>query len=493
VATTRTEREPAVIPPHNLDVERAILGAILLEGRAALSRVRDTLKVTDFYTEAHRLIYQEMLAVFERGEHVDVLILTEALRQRDTLALVGGQAALALLVEQGSITAYLNSYVSLVRGLAARRAMIQTAHQIEARAFTATHEPAAIADDAARALADVATRVYTGRDTGYIQSIADFLAEPDLPVTTIFPDLLPTGVTMLLHGEPRSRKSLTAFEFALAAATGTAPFGLARFAPNQPVRVLYIQEEDPRSLTRTRLQALVRARCGDTLPDTLHVAIQRGVDLDDPMWVARLIDDLTRLEIKVLVLDAARRLSTKSDAGPDKVRELIAELQALIRRAGVTIIIVHHDVKPPVTGQDQRRRSQRASGGDWFAGCECPVHVEKIGERTSLVFPTDYKFGDDPAPFEFSYTVEQGLITGFTAVERTKEDAERAGVQGKILDWLRVNGLATKTAMKRAGLGQWEAIETALERLLKLGLVDAAPGRQQGSFRYFIPSRESSK
>ena len=49
------------IPPHNLDAERAVLGAILLEGRETLPRVIELLRPSDFYTEAHRLTYQGML------------------------------------------------------------------------------------------------------------------------------------------------------------------------------------------------------------------------------------------------------------------------------------------------------------------------------------------------------------------------------------------------------------------------------------------------
>ena len=60
----------------------------------------------------------------------------------------------------------------------------------------------------------------------------------------------------LVHGEPRAKKSLAGLEFApAAAATGTAPLGLTRFASSEPVDVLYIQEEDPRSLTRPRLRS----------------------------------------------------------------------------------------------------------------------------------------------------------------------------------------------------------------------------------------------
>jgi AAA domain-containing protein len=287
----------------------------------------------------------------------------------------------------------------------------------------------------------------------YIESLAAFLAEEDPPSEMIFPDLLPRGVIMLLHGEPRSRKSLAAFEFALSAATGTAPFGLKRLRPLAPVTVAYIQEEDPRSLTRPWLRRLVHERCGDDMPDTLYVSVRRGLNLDDPAVVARLIEDLKRLEVRLLVLDAARRLSIKTDEGPAKVRELIAVLRAIVTTSDVTIVIVHHDTKSPQNGQDQRRRSQRASGGDWFAGCECPVHVERVAENETLVFPQDYKFSTDPAPFTFRCEVDGGLIARLVGVDSCTDHAGRAGVRGKVLDWLNANGPASKTAMKRAGLG----------------------------------------
>jgi len=326
---------------------------------------------------------------------------------------------------------------------------------------------------------------------GYLEPIAVFLSEEDPPLSVIFPELLPRGVIMLVHGEPRARKSLTALELALAAATKTAPFGLSRFAPAAAVVVCYIQEEDPRPLTRPRLRALIEARCPAGPPDTLHVAVRRGVDLDDPAWVARLIADLQRLDVGLLVLDAARRLSVKTDEGPAKVRELIAVLRSIVTTAGVTIIVVHHDIKPPQNGQDQRRRSQRASGGDWFAACECPVHVERIGARESLVFPEDYKFTTDPAPFTFACVIKDGLITQLEGTDRTSEDAEHAGLRGKLIAWLKTNGPATRTAMKQAGLGGWERIEAAIESLIKAGTVDAGPGRKAGSLRYFLVGEPS--
>jgi replicative DNA helicase len=153
---------PTRIPPHNLDAERAVLGAILLEGRETLPRVIELLKASDFYTEAHRLTYQAMLTLFNRSEPVDVLTLTEELRRSEKLENVGGPAALALLVEQGSISAYLNSYASIVRDMAVLRELIQTSSQIIAQAFEAKEDVQTLVDDAERRIFSLAERRLEG-------------------------------------------------------------------------------------------------------------------------------------------------------------------------------------------------------------------------------------------------------------------------------------------------------------------------------------------
>jgi replicative DNA helicase len=153
---------PSRIPPHNLDAERAVLGAVLLEGREALPRVIEVLRPSDFYTEAHRATYQAMVALFGRGEPVDVLTLTEELRRSEQLQFVGGPAALALLVEQASISAYLSSYTSIVRDMAVLRELIQTSSQIIAQAFEAKEDVQTLVDDAERKIFGLAERRLEG-------------------------------------------------------------------------------------------------------------------------------------------------------------------------------------------------------------------------------------------------------------------------------------------------------------------------------------------
>jgi len=153
---------PTRIPPHNLDAERAVLGAVLLEGREALPRVVEVLRPSDFYTEAHRAMYQAMLTLFDRGAPVDSLTLSEELRRNDQLQFVGGPAAIALLMEEASIAPHLGSYTAIVRDMAVLRELIQTSAHIIGQAFDAKEDVQTLVDDAEKRIFSLAERRLEG-------------------------------------------------------------------------------------------------------------------------------------------------------------------------------------------------------------------------------------------------------------------------------------------------------------------------------------------
>jgi len=153
---------PSRIPPHNLDAERAVLGALLLEGRETLPRVIEVLRPPDFYTEAHRVMYGTMLRLFDRGEPVDLITLSEELRRAEQLEFVGGPAALALLVEQASIAAHLIAYAQIVRDMGTLRELIQTSTQLITEAFEAKQDVQTLIDDAERKIFALAERRLQG-------------------------------------------------------------------------------------------------------------------------------------------------------------------------------------------------------------------------------------------------------------------------------------------------------------------------------------------
>ena len=79
------------IPPQSIEAEQSVLGAMMIE-KEAISKVAEMLKPEDFYRESHRLVFQAVVALFNRNEAVDIITVTEQLRKEDKLEGAGGIA-----------------------------------------------------------------------------------------------------------------------------------------------------------------------------------------------------------------------------------------------------------------------------------------------------------------------------------------------------------------------------------------------------------------
>lgn len=86
-------------PPHNLDAERAVLGAMMFNAKASLD-VIDLLDPDDFYTEQHRLIYAAIQTLAGDGKAHDMITVSERLRGRGELDEAGGMAYVGELVTE---------------------------------------------------------------------------------------------------------------------------------------------------------------------------------------------------------------------------------------------------------------------------------------------------------------------------------------------------------------------------------------------------------
>jgi len=123
------------LPPQNLELEQAILGGILLDNQA-LPKVLEVLHAQDFYKAVHRTLFLAMLALDKRGEPVDLLTLTDYLRNQNQLEAVGGATHLAEIINAVSTSMNLKSYATLVHQKALLRLLIHTANDIVERCYT---------------------------------------------------------------------------------------------------------------------------------------------------------------------------------------------------------------------------------------------------------------------------------------------------------------------------------------------------------------------
>ncbi|MEA2517610.1 MAG: replicative helicase, partial [Actinomycetota bacterium] len=81
---------PNRIPPHNLDAEQSVLGA-MLESKDAIANVIEILEPEHFYKPAHTEIYEAIMAIYTRGEAPDAITVADELTRRETLETIGGK------------------------------------------------------------------------------------------------------------------------------------------------------------------------------------------------------------------------------------------------------------------------------------------------------------------------------------------------------------------------------------------------------------------
>src|SRR3954471_24852498 len=99
LAPPRPDPPGRAAPPHDLEAEMSVLGAILISDRTLYALViEEGLKPEDFYRERHRLIYDAMLTLYREGEAIDPLTVSEYLRQGGHLNDAGGDSGVEALV-----------------------------------------------------------------------------------------------------------------------------------------------------------------------------------------------------------------------------------------------------------------------------------------------------------------------------------------------------------------------------------------------------------
>lgn len=152
------------LPPQSVEMEQSVLGAILLENEA-LAKVLETLDERDFYHDAHRWIFQAMIALFEENVPIDLLTVTERLRKNERLEAVGGASYLAELVELVPTAANVWHHARVVREKAVLRGLIHTATSIVTESYEDTDDVDILLDRAEQAIFEISQRKAT---TGFM-------------------------------------------------------------------------------------------------------------------------------------------------------------------------------------------------------------------------------------------------------------------------------------------------------------------------------------
>lgn len=127
-------KQEGKIPPHNIDAEKSLLGAILID-QEVLIDVVEIVKATDFYDKRHSKIFAGMIRLYQNHEGVDLITVTDELKKNGHLDEIGGSTYLAELTNHVPTAAHASSYAEIISQAAVRRRLIKASADINSLAF----------------------------------------------------------------------------------------------------------------------------------------------------------------------------------------------------------------------------------------------------------------------------------------------------------------------------------------------------------------------
>ena len=322
------------VPPQNLEAESSVLGGILLENDA-INVVLELLRTGDFYRESHRKIFRAMIELADRSEPVDIITLSECLKNRGELEAVRDSAYLTSLNDFVPTAANISYYARIVREKSILRHLINAATEVATKGYDGTGNVEELLDSAERAIFDITEQ----RIKGSFVKVGDMMKDSIKMVEKLFERKtmitgVPTGFkdldtktaglqpADLIIVAARPGMGKTAFSLNIASHAAFSGYGVAVF-----------------SLEMAKEQLALRLLCSEARVDNSKVRTGYLSDRDFPKLATaagRLHDALIFIDdtpaISVLELRAkARRIARDREK---KLGLIIVDYLQLMRGTG---------------------------------------------------------------------------------------------------------------------------------------------------------------
>lgn len=341
------------LPPQDLAAEQSLLGGMLLS-KDAIADVVPMLRPGDFYRPAHSALFEVIVDLHERGEPADAVIVAAELQRRGMLQRMGGAPYLHTLMQSVTTAANAAYYAEIVAEKATLRRLVAAGARIVQLGYGEVDRDQIgdVCDRAREALEGA-----TGSPTAAVDqssSLAELIAEPELPQNWVVPNLLECGDRLILSGFEGTGKSVLVAQLALTVAGGIHPF------TGDPLggldggtrRVLVLDVENTRSQLRRRLRQMAtvidQVRRGHGLdPVDWHDAVRTiirpdGVDLAKPAEVARLEASCSAMAPDLLLAGPLYKLTGWNTHEEEGALKLLQTLDRIRVRHNLALIAEHH-------------------------------------------------------------------------------------------------------------------------------------------------------
>lgn len=307
---------------------------------------------------------------------------------------------------------------------------------------------------------------------------SDFAAKPPAEPQWLVENLILQGANGWIGAGAKVGKSYLALDLLLACALGEKWLG--EFAIPRRLIVVLIEEEDSAWRVYQRLKRLCAGR-GVDFPDTLYLAIRRGLRLDDTDDLEIFLEEeLEPLKPDMIVWDVFNRLHTSDEGRRDQMMPILRTLDSIRNRLGCSNLVAHHSRKPSTSGPDLASGGQRLRGLSEFWGwAENSLYLSRhknsvIVEpesKDAIVEPFTVHLDDLPEEPDARRWVYDGEAAAkLSAAERTRQ---------KIVTVLQAGGQMDKDAIAAQAAVAPRTVQHYLRDLIRDGVVDT-PDQKYG-------------
>lgn len=148
------------LPPQSIEAEKSVLGCLMLD-KSAIIKVVDFLIPKDFYKKNHQEIYNAILDLFERGEAIDLLSVSNRLKEKELLEEIGGNSYLTELINSVPTASHVLNYAKIVQRKRILRDLIEAGQEINSMGYNETEDIDVLLDSAEKRIFSIAQKSLT--------------------------------------------------------------------------------------------------------------------------------------------------------------------------------------------------------------------------------------------------------------------------------------------------------------------------------------------
>lgn len=145
------------MPPQAVEAEKTVLGALMVD-KDAITKIADTIGVGDFYKDAHNIIYEAMLSLYEKNDPIDVLSISNKLEENGRIDDVGGPSYLASLVAGVTSASNITYYAKIIQKKSVLRRLITVAAEINEMGYNEKEDLEKVLDEAEQKLFNISQK-----------------------------------------------------------------------------------------------------------------------------------------------------------------------------------------------------------------------------------------------------------------------------------------------------------------------------------------------